>query len=197
MALFKIDSAFYYRIKKECLLIMNWLKRFYKPLIVGGLVILALGGCESKAQKQQKEQQEIQQHPRTNRQLQQDTNGQNYFQQDAQQRLIHQQQQKAIKDVSNQMGQNYKKIGTVSCNPKQNIITTNLKGKQMKALMIANKQGNKSAQKFLKQLSTGLQKTSTNISKQIKDPNLKFQLKDTNGKLIYQVTDGNVNIKRF
>lgn len=164
-------------------------KRFLKKLILGtGAVLcaLSLGACESVQQKQQEESKKF--HNQGNTELPTD----NYFEEDQKQGIMRNQQHRALNQVAKEMSSNYKKIGNVKYDQKHDAINTALQGTQMSEITQYYSAGNPSAKKFLKELTSGLQKTSVNISKQIKDNNVKFNLYDTNHKLIYSVQNGNV-----
>ena len=152
------------------------------------LCVFSLSACETNEQRQQKASQEKIKRNGSDDDL---PTGQ-YFADDSQRKIIDSQRNRALNNVANQMGKNYRKIGNVKYDSHHGTITLNLKGSQMSSLVQYAQQHNSQALKFWKQLTTGLQKTSKNLSNQLRDNNLKFNVNDPNGKLIYSVQGGNV-----
>ena len=158
--------------------------------ILAACCLLTLGACQSKEQQQQSLA-----HKRIKRgsTLPDDQ----YFADSSRNAQIAKQQKSGLKQVAKQMSKNYQKIGNVHYNQKKDTITLNLTGSQMTTLIQAAQQKNQQAIKFWNELTKGMNKTSINISKQIKDSKLKFNIMSPENKQVYSVSNGTVNTNAF
>ncbi|QBP18520.1 hypothetical protein [Acetilactobacillus jinshanensis] len=156
--------------------------------IVAVLCLFTLAACQNNQQRQAAEQKKVSKEDNT-------LPSGNYFSDDSQNTLNNEQRKRAIHNVTNQMNNNYKKIGSVKSTG--NTITLSLKGSQMQQMVQYAQQGNGQANKFWNELTDGMTKTSKTLSHQLKDKSLTLNIMSPSNKLIYSAHNGSVTTNQF